>query len=438
MWRYKRRAFAVKKIGIKQKLPQTSWSIKTFGINIMSSGQNDFIKCGSPVMNRFPFLSIKNATFVIYPRNMIPVKLSNTSQSDIVAMGTRLIKAMKDSGYEYLMLNRGVNSVVNIDLNSIIQSIDFNTSDIQVYPSGNGKAELRKAINEEYFNNQALPEHILITAGGISGLDICLQNIRVDKVWLPPLFWGTYSQLMNLRELATESYPEYDWLLKNAARLSGNAVIICDPGNPAGEKLPDEQLLELIKKLDKQGVVVIFDSPYRRLFYDRSDILYQQLMQLEMVVIIESFSKSVGLSGQRIGFMYNQNKKFIDGASLRLMYATNGINAFAQTIITKLLATPEGQKVVTDFKKITIQHIAANIEFLKQNRLLANELYKSTQPLGIFVVVNRSPEELFQHRIGSVGLDYFTLKSFKGMENLSRILVSYPHEKFVSFFRTIL
>ncbi len=369
---------------------------------------------------------------------MIPYKNSHTTPSDIVAMGARLTKAMNESGQEYLMLNRGVNSVVNIDLNSVIQTIDFNTSEMQAYPTGKGNIALRQAINEEFFDNQAFIEHILITAGGISGLDICLQNLLVNKVWLPPLFWGTYTQLMNLRELALNSYPTYDWLFNNAAKIKGDAVIICDPGNPAGDKVPDDYLLELIKKLDSNEVVVIFDSPYRRLFYDHSDTFYQQLMPMERVIIVESFSKSVGLSGQRIGFIYNSNKQFIDQASLRLMYATNGINTFAQIVITKLLTTPEGKKAVVDFKKITTQHISANIEFLSQHHLLASNIYKNTRPLGIFAIVNHSPETLFKHRIGSVGLNYFTLSSFEGMENLSRILVSYPHEKFVSFFRTIL
>jgi aspartate aminotransferase len=369
---------------------------------------------------------------------MIPVKVSRTTQSSIVAMGTRLAKAMKETGNEYLMLNRGVNSVANIHLGEIIKNIDFDSSDIQVYPASNGKTELLKAINSEYFANQASVNNILVTGGGISGLDISLQNIQIEKVWLPPLFWGTYSQILTLRELPFESYPTYDWLAENASKLSGNAVIICDPGNPGGEKYPDAQLLELIQKLDKNGVIVLFDSPYRRLFYDLSDTFFLELMNLEHVIIIESFSKSLGLSGQRIGFIHNTQQSFMNEAALRLMYATNGVNSFAQVLVTRLLASSEGIKAVADFKKVTTEHITANIAFLQENQLLSTRFYQESKPLGIFAIINRSPEALFQQRIGSVGLDYFTLAPFEGMENLSRILVSYPHEKFVSFFRSFL
>jgi hypothetical protein len=107
-------------------------------------------------------------------------------------------------------------------------------------------------------------------------------------------------------------------------------------------------------------------------------------------------------------------------------------------LVTHLLTSVSGKKAVTEFKTITTTHIAKNIQFLVEKGLLAVEYYHNTTPMGIFAVVNRSPEVLFEHRVGSVGLDYFVKESFTGIENLSRVLVSYPHEKFVSFFETLL
>jgi len=366
------------------------------------------------------------------------IKPSKTTNSSIVAMGARLQKAMKDSGNEYLMLNRGVNSVVNIDLKPVISEIDFNSNEIQVYPGTKGSIEIRKAINEEFFGNKAEIENIIVAVGGISGLDICFQNLEIDEIVFPRFFWGTYTQLAQLRNIPFTCYQSYAALASQSKELNGKAVIICDPGNPLGDKYPDDKLIELIKLLDANGVIVLFDSPYRRLFYDHTDTFYQQLLPLENVIIIESFSKSVGLSGQRIGFIHSSNKQFNNEAALRIMYATNGINGFAQVVVSKLLTSDVGIKVVSEFKSKTTTDIAKNIEFLKLNGLLATEFYQESKPLGIFAVVNRSPEELFQNRIGSVGLDYFVKDTFDGMDKYSRILVSYPNEKFVSFFRTLL
>ena len=56
---------------------------------------------------------------------------------------------------EYLPLNRGVNQVVNIDLTEVVKSINFNSPEIQVYPHGAGRPDLRAAINEGF-----LPESL--------------------------------------------------------------------------------------------------------------------------------------------------------------------------------------------------------------------------------------------------------------------------------------
>ncbi len=369
---------------------------------------------------------------------MIPILPSNTTNSAILATGKQLANAIKETGKDYLLLNRGINSVVNINLEEIVPQIDFNSNDIQAYPGSNGKVELRNAINQEYFNNQAKSNHILITGGGISGLDICFQNLAVSEIVLPKFFWGTYAQLCHLRRLPFSCYPDYDYLMSQAINLKGKAVIVCDPGNPLGEKYDDAKLLQVINQLNRCGVVVLFDSPYRRLFYDHNDSFYQELMKLEHVIIIESFSKSLGLSGQRIGFLHSTSEAFNVEAQLRLTYATNGINSFAQVLVTHLLTSESGKKAVSQFKTITTTHIAKNIQFLSEKGFLATEYYRNTSPMGIFAIVNRSPKELFKHRIGSVGLDYFVKDSFVGIDKLSRILVSYPHEKFVSFFETLL
>jgi len=367
---------------------------------------------------------------------MLPVKSSNTKNSSIVAMGQKLSEAMNTSGKEYLLLNRGICSVVNINLNPVIQTIDFNSDTIQYYPGTIGKVKLRNAINAEYFAEKAKTKNILITGGGISGIDITFQNLNIDEVLLPKFFWGTYVQILKLRGIKYNSYDNFTHLLKQD--IKGKAVIICDPGNPLGEKNNDKELIDTIKQLDKLGASVLIDCPYRRLFFDKNDTFYQELLAYNNVIVIESFSKSLGLSGQRIGFIHSLNNNFIAEASLRLSFATNGINSFAQTLVSKLLYSSEGKKAVSEFKAATTTDIAKNIQFLKENNLLATELYLNSSALGIFAVIKKTVDELFEHRIGSVGLNYFTLNPSKQYESFSRVLVAFPHEKFVSFFQTLL
>ena len=167
---------------------------------------------------------------------------------------------------------------------------------------------------------------------------------------------------------------------------------------------------------------------------DASDDYYVRLMNMENVIITESFSKSVGLSGQRLGFIHTCNKELHDELEVRVMYNTNGINGFAQELVLRLLTTPEGKRAVTAFKERTIRDIALNIEYLRAKGLLADEFYTGTTPRGIFVIVNRSEEELLEHYIGAVSLSFFTKTRQAYAKDYSRICVSVPHEKLVAYF----
>ena len=164
------------------------------------------------------------------------VNNSNTGMSAIVKAGDELRKLQAETGNEYLFLNRGVNAVCNIDLSEVIETIDFNSNNMQVYPGSRGKLELRNAINDEFFTSQADVNNIIITSGGISGLDITFQNIVVDKVLLPVYFWGTYAKVMKIRNLDYDTYEdifELDNIIDNGENM---AVVICDPNNPLGDK----------------------------------------------------------------------------------------------------------------------------------------------------------------------------------------------------------
>ncbi|MFI3294946.1 MAG: pyridoxal phosphate-dependent aminotransferase, partial [Rikenellaceae bacterium] len=258
------------------------------------------------------------------------IKKSGATLSKIVQIGEKLKRLTAENGQEYLPLNRGVNAVVNINLQPVAEQLDFNSNAMQVYPAGRGLPELREAINQEYFSGKSSADNLLITAGGMNALDLIVQAVDMEKLFLPVYYWGCYFQMLTVRGVGNAEYYAQSELYDRIDELKGNAVLICDPGNPLGEKYDDEEQFRLIKTLSDAGITVFFDSPYRRIFFDGDDTYYARLMELENVVITESFSKSVGLSGQRLGFIHTTNRELYNELEIRLMYCTNGINAFAQ------------------------------------------------------------------------------------------------------------
>jgi aspartate aminotransferase len=366
---------------------------------------------------------------------MIKTRHSGAKYSAIVGIGESLRQRAIEEKREYLLLNRGINAVENIDISELVKNIDFNSNDIQVYPPAVGRKSLRNAINKTFFHNAANTKQIHITNGGVSALDLIFKTIDIEQVVLPSLYWGAYLNVLKINKVAFNFYRDLESLGQNLNALKGKAVLICDPNNPSGAKYDDDILLGAIRRLDEEGIVTIIDSPYRRLFFDwDKDVFYKKLSDFENVIVSESFSKSIGLSGQRLGFVYCKNEEFMHELKTNLLFATNGINNFAQILVEKILTEEKGIQAAKRFRKVTVSEISKNIDYLIEHNLLASNFYKNGKPLGIFVIVNKNPEQLLEYQIGSVPLNYFTQLPEQEASKYSRICVSVSNEKFRRFF----
>ncbi len=361
------------------------------------------------------------------------VNKSGARFSAIVKIGEDLKSQSLKTGEEFLYLNRGVNQVVGIDLSEIIPTIDFNSVEIQHYAHSKGSKGLRKAINDEYFGGKTSDENIYITAGGMHALALTFQTLGYQKIFSLSFYWGAYTNSIKIAGREHHYYDSFDEIIANPEKFNHAALIICDPNNPTGSKTDDEKLYKTIDILSKQDTVVIWDGPYRRVFMENDDVLYQNLLNYENLVVTDSFSKSVGLSGQRIGFVHCKNQEFNEELAIRLLFSGNGVNTFGQILVEKILSTPQGKKAGLNFRNKTKNDIAENIDLVRQKGLLAEEFYGSDKPTGIFVIVNKSYEELLENKIGSVPLNYFTKRTDIDVNKYSRICVSVPKESFKKY-----
>jgi aspartate aminotransferase len=366
------------------------------------------------------------------------INKSGAKFSSIVGIGEKIKKIEKETGVKYLSLNRGINDVVNIDLSEIIKKIDFNSKEIQQYPPNSGILSLRKNIGKEYFPNIVeIEDNISVIGGGMPSLDLCLQILDIKKVHYPKFFWGSYEKMSIIRKKSFgfyESLSDFDLSLLS----TDDCIFICSPSNPTGLLINNEYLLNMIEKITKTGAIIVFDSPYYRLFYN--DNFFERVLQAggDNIIICESFSKVYGLSGFRLGFIASLNKEFNDELNIRMLYEFNGISTIPQLLISNLISSDEGKKAIKDFQKETVKHIKSNIDFLRDNNLLVDDIYKGNNPMGIFAIINKSEDFLFQHKIGAVGLDKFCYFDKEQWSSYSRICVSVPNDIFQLFIKEIL
>lgn len=360
------------------------------------------------------------------------INQSGAKSSSIIDIGVELNKKAKLQGQHVLTTQRGINAVVPIDLSGVAKYIDINSPEVQNYPPVHGNNKLKQAINSELFNGLANPDNMFVTAGSIMSLSLTFATLAAEEVCLPEFYWGAYANILKIYNKSFKTYSGLSALRENAEKYKGKAVVICEPSNPLGSSDTNGNILKTCKALSENDAVIVMDSPYRRIFFPENDF-YASLLKIENLIFLESFSKFMGLSGQRIAFLHSNNPDFNREFKIRLLYASNGINGFAQQLIYHLLTKPEGKIAVNDFLTVTRAGISENIHYLKENSLLAEEVYKGRKVFGIFAAVNRSFEALFGKNIGAVNLSFFHRDKEK-YKKYSRICISVKPEKLRAFF----
>ncbi|QDU63368.1 Putative N-acetyl-LL-diaminopimelate aminotransferase [Planctomycetes bacterium Pan216] len=158
--------------------------------------------------------------------------------------------------------------------------------------------------------------HVVMATGAACGLNIVLHallNPGEEVIILAPIFpeYRFYIFHSGGECRIVPSKPDFDIDLEALAEAISEktrAIIINSPHNPTGRVYPEESidgLTKLLKeKSDELGrpIVLIADEPYRRLVYDGVEVA-PVLPRYESTILVASFSKDLGLAGERIGYV---------------------------------------------------------------------------------------------------------------------------------------
>ncbi len=185
------------------------------------------------------------------------------------------------------------------------------------YPPSNGYAELKTKISEylaERFNIRYSQDEVLLTPGSSLGLDDTIRAFVSDgdEVLLPKPAYGFYATLVRLSGGVPVFVPTYEkngWALDAddvAAAITPRTkmLILNYPNNPTGSVMSDAQLAKIADVIRDKEIIVISDEVYAEFVYDgkHCTILHQPGMR-ERTVFISGFSKSMAMTGWRIGYL---------------------------------------------------------------------------------------------------------------------------------------
>lgn len=208
-------------------------------------------------------------------------------------------------------------SVTNALIN-LLQTADPTT--LHGYTSAVGDKTTREAISQ-YLNKtyqaNTNSDLIYLTAGAAASLTITLNAIlnKDEEVVVFAPFFPEYSvfiekaggvvKIVNpIEPTFTPNLEEFEKVITKKTK----AVILNSPNNPTGVMLKEEDIKILCAILDKKQkefnstIYLISDEPYRELIYNEEEYPFITNHYKESIVCY-SFSKSVSLPGERIGYI---------------------------------------------------------------------------------------------------------------------------------------
>ncbi|RLI76543.1 aspartate aminotransferase [Archaeoglobales archaeon] len=225
------------------------------------------------------------------------------------------------------------------------------------YTSNFGLDELREAIASKY---KLDANNVMITAGGSEALlNASLAFIeRGSKVVIPSpsfLSYFTYTKLCEaktLQILTHENNFEVDVDELNEIMDKDVSMIFLNyPNNPTGAIMDEKDLKAIVEIAKDYNTIVLSDEIYDSIYYDKKPTT---LAGYENTIVINGFSKSLAMTGWRIGYVI-ANDELMD--SMLKIHQVNGVcaPAFTQKAVASVIAEEKDkeitQKMIKEFRK---------------------------------------------------------------------------------------
>ena len=226
----------------------------------------------------------------------------------------------RENVYDYSLGNPSVPAPVGVE--QTIRDILNDTDSVQIhgYTSAVGDLGMRKAISDdlnERYDAGVKPENLFITCGAAPGLTAVFRALAVENAEIlavAPFFpeYRPFAEAAGLTfKVVPPDVPDFQIQLPELEKmLNPNtcAVILNSPNNPSGVVYTRDTLEALADILREKGksfghpIYLVADEPYRELSYGVEVPFLPTIY--ENTIVCYSYSKSLSLPGERIGYIY--------------------------------------------------------------------------------------------------------------------------------------
>ncbi len=341
---------------------------------------------------------------MVISKNMETLVAGSSTIRKLFEEGLLLAKEVgAENVYDFSLGNPA--APVSEEVTEAIQQILEEKSGMYVhgYMKNAGFDEVRenvaKHLNRRFQMNYSA-EDILMTVGAAGAMNCvfrALLNYEDEVITFAPYFGEYRSYVSNYGGNLVVVPAKLDDFDLNLEQLDEKinektrCIIINNPNNPSGKIFPRETLEvlgKIIAKAEKRighPIYVIADEPYRELVYDDYEVPFIPSI-IKNSIYIYSFSKTLSLPGERIGYMALSKDMDSYDEMINAM-------AVANRCIGYINAPSLFQLVVS-----RCLDVGVNLEFYNRNRqLLFDGLkklgFEMVEPQGAFYLLLKSPME---------------------------------------------
>lgn len=279
------------------------------------------------------------------------------------------------------------------------------------YSSSQGHNGCRIAIADNLnrrFSSDYTLNDLFITCGAAASLNIVFKALTAsqdDEIIVLAPYFPEYKVFIEGQGAKMKLVPSRNDMklnldgIKEAVNKNTKALLINSPNNPSGVVYSKEEIKELtdfLKEMEKEFgniIYLISDEPYRELVFNGEPVPFIP-NYYDNTIICYSWSKSLSLPGERIGYVL-VNNKLSDNETV--MAAVGGAARALGYVCAPTLFQLVIEKCV---------NIEPNLEVYKKNRdILYNGLtkmgYNVAKPDGAFYLFIEAPKgdsELFSEK----------------------------------------
>lgn len=208
------------------------------------------------------------------------------------------------------------------------------------YPKIGGEEGLKKQIVrlEQKNGRKMLPENIVVTHGGMSGLFTFFSAVTKpgDEVVTNIYSFEGFSTVIDYFRLKQKRVDLSNISkVKKAISKKTRAIIFNSPENPTGKVYSQKEVENFVRLANQAKIFFLSDEVMNKIIYEGT-AWHGPTLKTKYEVAVNSFSKSWFIPGIRLGWLATKNEKLVQSLANSLVSQSIGVSLFSQLFLTSV------------------------------------------------------------------------------------------------------